>query len=428
MKRSLCVLLCLLICMTALLAGCGESEESSAPAISAEESKGGTTVTEKDIRATDLLKNVTARQLNFTAIERPYHPLVIDLAVKLAQQAQAKAGNDNMLISPLSVLYAMAMVSNGADDTEAVKTFWGDVDMLHINEFMSEYQAGLTETEKSKLQIASSVWFTDKEHFTVNREFLQTVADYYEADAFAAPFDRQTCKDINTWVEQNTDGMIKNILDRVPENAVMYLVNTLAFEAEWAQTYMENQVIEGIFYAADGSEQKVQMMHGEDSYLEDALAVGFRKYYHGNYSFVAMLPKEGVSVEEYLATLTGETLHTLLNSGGNGRAFTVMPQFETEFDMDMIEALKAIGYPIDSSFNGVGTSTEGSIGISRVLHKTYITMGPQGTKAGAATVVEMKAGSMPEYVGTVELNRPFVYMIVDNVYNIPLFIGTVKSV
>ena len=85
MKRSLCVLLCLLMCLTALLAGCGESEESSAPAISAEESKGGTTVTEKDIRATDLLRNVTARQLNFTAIERPYHPLMIDLAVKRAQ-------------------------------------------------------------------------------------------------------------------------------------------------------------------------------------------------------------------------------------------------------------------------------------------------------------------------------------------------------
>ena len=151
MKRSLCVLLCLLMCLTALLAGCGESEESSAPAISAEESKGGTTVTEKDIRATDLLKNITARQLDFTAIERPYHPLMSDLAVKLAQQAQEKAGEDNMLISPLSVLYAMAMVSNGAVDKEAVNEFWGGVDMLHINEFMSEYQAGLPVGEKYKL-------------------------------------------------------------------------------------------------------------------------------------------------------------------------------------------------------------------------------------------------------------------------------------
>ena len=428
MKRSLCVLLCLLMCLTALLAGCGESEESSAPAISAEESKGGTTVTEKDIRATDLLENITARQLNFTAIERPYHPLMSDLAVKLAQQAQEKAGEDNMLISPLSILYAMAMVSGGADDAEAVKRFWGGVDMLHINEFMSEYQAGLTETEKSKLQIANSVWFTDKAHFTVNRDFLQTIADYYEASAFAAPFDQQTCKDINNWVDLHTDGMVKDVLDRIPEDAVMYLVNTLAFEAEWQEPYGTHQVREGIFHTADGSEQKVQMMHGEDAYLEDELATGFRKYYHGNYSFVAMLPKEGVSVEEYLASLTGDTLHTLLTSGSNGRAFTVMPQFETTFNLDMREALKAIGYPMDGSFNGVGTSTEGPIEISRVLHKTYITLGPQGTKAGAATVVEMKSGSMPEYVGTVELNRPFVYMIVDNSYNIPLFIGTVKGV
>ncbi len=424
MKRTLCILLCLLMGMTVLLAGCAESEESSAPVISGEES----TDPKEDKKIVDLLEGITDREPVHTITPLDYSPLMTDLAVKLAQQAQAKAENDNMLISPLSVLYAMAMVSNGADNKEAVKEFWGGAEMLRINEFLNEYTAGLTQTEKSKLQIANSVWFTDKEHFTVNRDFLQTVADYYETSAFAAPFDQQTCKDINTWVEQSTDGMIKNILDRIPEDAVMYLVNTLAFEAEWAQKFMENQVKEGVFYAANGSEQKVQMMHGEDAYLEDALAVGFCKYYHGDYSFVAMLPKEGVSVEEYLASLTGVTLHTLLNSGGNGRAITVMPQFETEFDMDMRETLKAIGYPIDGSFNGVGTSTQGSIGISRVLHKTYITVGPQGTKAGAATVVEMLASGMPEYVGTVELNRPFVYMIVDNESKIPLFIGTVKKI
>ena len=260
MKRTLKLLLCMLLCMAFVLAGCGDASESTG-----NESKSGSSVTEKEIRATDLLENITARQLNFTAIERPYHPMMTDLALQLAQQAQEKAGEDNMLISPLSILYAMAMVSNGADDAEAVKRFWGGVDMLHINEFKSEYQAGLTETEKSKLQIANSVWFTDKAHFTVNRDFLQTIADYYEASAFAAPFDQQTCKDINNWVDLHTDGMVKNVLDRIPEDAVMYLVNALAFEAEWTEKYDETQVREGIFTAADGEKQTVQMMHSEES-------------------------------------------------------------------------------------------------------------------------------------------------------------------
>ena len=451
MKRTLSACLCLLLCL-AILAGCGDVEESSSAVESARESHGENSsaveslpqesseesesqntentppVEEEEGSLTDLLAGITAQEPEETVTALDYSPMLVDLALRLAQTTQAQDKESNLLISPLSVLYAMAMVSNGAVDTESVADFWGGNGVQSINSFMHEYLASLKNTEKSKLHLANSVWFTEDASFTVNRDFLQTIADYYEASAFQVPFDEQTCKDINNWVERNTDGMVKDVLDRIPEDAVMYLVNTLAFEAEWAQTYMENQIKEGTFYTADGSEQKVQMMHGEDAYLEDELATGFRKYYHGNYSFVAMLPKEGVSVEEYLASLTGDTLHTLLTSGSNGRAFTVMPQFEATFNLDMREALKAIGYPMDGSFNGVGTSTEGPIGISRVLHKTYITLGPQGTKAGAATVVEMKASGMPEYVGTVELNRPFVYMIVDNSYNIPLFIGTVKGV
>ena len=432
MKRSLCVLLCLLMCMTALLAGCDESEESSAPAISAEESKGGTTVAEKDIRATDLLKNITARQLDFTAIERPYHPLMTDLAVKLAQQALAEAGNDNMLISPLSVFYAMAMVSNGAVDKEAVNEFWGGVDMLHINEFMSEYQAGLPVGEKYKLSLANSVWFTEKHQFEVNRDFLQIVADHYKAGAYQGAFDQTTCEDINNWVEQNTLGMVKDILDKIPEDAVMYLVNALAFEAEWMEKYDETQVREGVFTAADGEKQTVQMMHSEESqYLEDENATGFLKYYAGmDYGFVALLPKEGVSVEEYLSTLTGEGLQSMLKNRASNTVFAALPMFETDFDMNLRDALGQMGYPVDSSFDGLGFSPEGNVTLGRILHKTYITVGPQGTKAGAATVVEVELECAPMYQDPkyVTLDRPFVYMIIDTAHNTPIFVGTVNEI
>jgi serpin B len=418
--------------MTVLLAGCAEGEESSAPAVSGEESKAGSSVTEKDIRATNLLKGVTVRDVEFTAIERPYHPMMTDLALKLAQQAQKEAGNDNMLVSPLSVFYAMAMVSNGAVDKEAVNEFWGGVDMLHINEFMSEYQAGLPEGEKYKLSLANSVWFTEKHQFEVNRDFLQTVADYYKAQAYQAPFDEETCKDINEWVEWQTDGMIKDILDRIPEDAVMYLVNALAFEAEWMEKYDETQVREGIFTTADGEKQTVQMMHSEESqYLEDENATGFLKYYAGmKYGFVALLPKEGISVEEYLSTLTGEGLQNMLENRASNTVFAALPMFETDFDMNLRDALGQMGYPVDSSFDGLGFSPEGNVTLGRILHKTYITVGPQGTKAGAATVVETVLESSPMYEDPkyVTLDRPFVYLIVDTEHNAPIFVGTVSSI
>ncbi len=427
MKRKLCGLICLLMCFALLLAGCGakENTESQQDTMSRD-------VMQKKIAATNLMKDIPKRDVNFTAIERDYHPLMADLAVKLAQQAQTEAGSKNMLVSPLSVFYAMAMVSNGAVDRESVKSFWGNINIGHINEFMSEYAAGLPQGEKYKLSLANSVWFTEKNGFDVNRDFLQTVADYYQADAYQAPFDEQTCKDINTWVEQNTDGMVKDILDRIPEDAVMYLVNALAFEAEWLDTYEKQQVREGTFTASDGTAQKVEMMHSEEAkYLEDENATGFLKYYAGmDYAFVAMLPKEGMTVEEYLASLTGDGLLEMLRNPASNTVFAAMPMFETEFDMNLRNVLGAMGYPVDGCFDGVGTSPLGPVTIGRVLHKTYITVGPMGTKAGAATVVEMEAESAPMYKDpkTVTLDRPFVYMIIDCKHNTPIFVGTVSSV
>jgi len=69
--------------------------------------------------------------------------------------------------------------------------------------------------------------------------------------------------------------------------------------------------------------------------------------------------------------------------------------------------------------------------ISRVLHKTHIELTPVGTKAGAATAVELNDCCAPVIIGDVKevyLDRPFVYMIVDTETNLPIFIGAVTDI
>ena len=94
------------------------------------------------------------------------------------------------------------------------------------------------------------------------------------------------------------------------------------------------------------------------------------------------------------------------------------------------ENVKEIIVATNPSVEGLGTSTGGNIYISRVLHKTFISVGEKGTKAGAATVVEMKDGAAAESTEPKEvyLDRPFVYMLVDCENNIPFFIGTMMDV
>ena len=361
---------------------------------------------------------------------------VTDFAIRLFKESMEDG--ENTLVSPLSVLVALSMTANGADNetlSQMEAVLGMPIDQL--NTWISTYMVNLPEEEKYKLSLANSIWFTDDERFTVNQDFLQTNADYYGADIYRAPFDDDTCKDINKWVKDNTDGMIKNLLDQIPQEAVMYLINALAFDAEWQDIYFENQVREGEFTTENGEKRNVDMMYSEENkYLEDKHATGFIKYYKDRkYAFAALLPKEGTTVSEYIASLDGEHLNELLTNAKSVFVNTSIPKFETEYDVDMSAVLSGMGMPdafsgATADFSKLGHSTAGNIFINRVLHKTFISVDERGTKAGAATVVEMndESAMIIEDPKQVFLDRPFVYMLIDCETNLPFFIGTMMDV
>lgn len=389
------------------------------------------------IRANNLMDDVTPNKVNEPEGMEIQNSDLADFAVRLFK-ASEKNGK-NTLISPLSVLCALAMTANGAKgETRAQMENVLGMSVEELNFYIYSYMKNLPQGEKYKLSLANSIWFTDDERFTVNQDFLQTNADYYGADIFRAPFNKQTCKDINTWVKNKTDGMIPEILDEIPADAIMYLVNALAFEAEWPEFYEESDVRDKKFTKEDGTMQDVVLMYGKESdFLEDEKATGFIKYYKGGkYAFVALLPNEGVSVSEYIASLDGEKLIKMLENPKNYNVFTAIPKFETEYDVEMSKILAEMGMPdaFDdgrADFTGLGTSSAGNIFIGRVLHKTFISVGEKGTKAGAATAVEMYDESCDWIDGEIKyvyLDRPFVYMLVDCENNIPFFVGSMMDV
>lgn len=390
----------------------------------------------KQIQGENLMEGVTPNTVDAEVDFGNQNAKITDFAVRLFQASEK--GGENTLISPLSVLYALGMTANGAEG-ETLSQMESVLGMTaeELNLYLYSYRNSLPQGEKYKYSLANSIWFTDEEQFCVDQKFLQTNADYYGADVYKAAFDAQTCKSINQWVKQKTDGMIPEILDEISPDAVMYLVNALTFEAEWKEIYKENQVRDGRFTKEDGTEQKAEFLYGEENvYLEDDMATGFIRYYAGNkYAFVAMLPKEGVSVSDYIASLDGTSVQGLLNNPQNVTVYSAIPKFETMYDVEMSEILKAMGMP--NAFDArraelekLGTSAEGNIYISRVLHKTFLSIGERGTKAGAATVVEAVNESAMDATESrkVHLDRPFVYMLVDCENHVPFFIGTMMDI
>ena len=390
------------------------------------------------VSANDLMKDVPAKAVDVLPDMDAGAAAAADFSVRLFKTSMEEG--ENTLISPLSVLYALAMTANGADgETLAQMEQVLGMDVDNLNSYMLAYLDLRPETKDYKMSLANSIWFKDDPNFTVEQSFLQTNADYYGAGAYKAAFDEGTRNDINNWVKEHTDGMIPEIIDEIPDEAIMYLVNALAFDAKWADEYEEHQIREGRFTMEDGTRQDVDMMHSEEyTYLEDDLATGFIKYYKDRkYAFVAMLPNEGVSVSQYVDSLTGEHLRELLNNPQDVTVFASIPKFETEYDIEMSEVLQEMGMTdaFDwrvADFSRLGTyNVDGmNICISRVLHKTFISVSEQGTRAGAATAVEMVAEGAMEIVEFKEvvLDRPFVYMLIDCETNLPFFIGTMMNV
>lgn len=345
---------------------------------------------------------------------------------------------DDILVSPLSVLYALGMTMNGAsgDTLEQMETALRG-NMADWNTFLY-YLLETTEAHQGELHLANAIWLRDEENrLTVNEEFLQNITDYYRAPAYAAPFDQSTVREINNFVNKHTDGMVEDILDEISPLAAIYLVNALGFEAEWQEKYQPAQVRQGVFTEADGEFETVDFLHSaEHTYVTCNDAGGFLKYYRGgDYAFAALLPKEGQSVKDYVASLTAADICTALENHSYRDVIAAIPQFEEDCSMELSNTLKAMGMTDlfdedDADLTAMGTSAMGNLYVSRVLHETAISVTPQGTKAGAATAVEVNdAAAAPSEEPPVEiiLDRPFVYLIVETGSMTPLFMGVMSD-
>jgi len=386
--------------------------------------------------------------------------------VSMFKQSIGDAGGENLLVSPISVLYAMSMCANGANGITrcemldalingisngevkcGTRETPGEGDIFdewqeRLNGYLGSYLAAIEGYEgdperPADLHIANSIWMKNDDKLHVEKDFLETNGRYYNAGLYKSNFDENARKEINKWIEDNTNGLIKDMLEDMDENAIMYLINALGFEAEWLSPYEDYQVEDETFHGENGDTQVPFMHSGEWGYLKDDLATGFIKPYAGwDYAFVGLLPNEGVSVDEYIERLTGEGLYKMLTEYSQEDVIVSIPQFENESAMSLVETFKKMGvkdaFDLDAAdFTKLGTYEDRNIRIGDILHNTYIKVDQNGTKAGAATVVEMVAEGaffVPEPPKEVHLDRPFIYMIIDANQHIPLFIGVERNI
>ncbi|MBN1144939.1 MAG: serpin family protein [Bacteroidales bacterium] len=343
---------------------------------------------------------------------------------------------DNVLISPTSVALALAMTYNGAagETKTALEVALRKQGFTpeEINQSYKSLVEALTQVDpKVQLQIANSIWY--KKGFTVLPQFIQVNRDYYNAEVNALNFDNPAAtEEINNWVDEKTNHKIEKIIDDIPEEVVMYLINAMYFKGDWQYAFDKNATFYGPFFTGDDSQVSVPFMkqQGDYSYMAcDTFALVELPYGRGNFCMNILLPQPGYSLSDLLPALTAENWDGWLKRRHFATLNLVLPKFTFSYKNILNNELSAMGMGIaftpQADFSGINGT--GGLDISKVIHKAFVDVNEEGTTAAAVTAVEIELTAMPGEPITFRADQPFIFAIREVTTGAVLFIGMVQN-
>lgn len=355
----------------------------------------------------------------------------------LSETISNNPNNKNVFISPLSVSIALGMLWNGAQGdtrTEIGNTLkMSGFNTDEINEYYRTLQKGLPGLDpKTQLSIANAIWY--KDDFNVLESFVNINHENFDAKIKALDFNKGWALDtINNWCSKSTKGLIPKILDKIPQEAVMYLMNAVYFKGVWKTKFDKDLTTLSSFKNADDQNVDVNMMVLLDTfaYCSDKLAQYVdMPYGNGNYSMTLVVPVSGVTPQQIINQLTGEKWDNIISSLVDAKVQIRLPRFKVENDLTLNEPLKNMGmkaaFTDFADFRGITPNEK--IAVSEVKHKTYITVDEDGTEAAAVTSIGMVTTSLPviDYY-IVNADRPFFFVIREKSTGIIVFAGKVGS-
>ena len=385
------------------------------------------------VSANDLTSSVSSQEIAVQELDDDFRTHQMQFALTLFQETCAEHQNENVLVSPLSVMLALSMTANGADgETKSQMESVLESDITALNQNLYSYVQKLPSGRKAKLSVANSIWFKDEDGFTIKPEFLQSSADYYHAGIYQEDFSQETCDTINNWVRKKTDNSIDTIISEINPHDMMYLINALAFDAKWRKPYQKKDIREQSFINSNGEIRNIDMMYSKETYyLESEQATGFIKGYEKDYCFAALLPNQDISIDDYITSLNAEAVFAMFDNGISicpEEISAGLPEFKGEFSTSLKETFQNIGmtdaFTEEADFSNIA---EYPLRIDDIFHETYIEVNAQGTKATAATKITLSKNG-DAIMKSVILDRPFVYMILDGENKLPIFIGTIKDI
>ena len=379
----------------------------------------------------------TAAIVDVSEVPNETWAAMADFSQELFRQVLLLNDDENVVISPLSAYYALTMAALGANgvtlDEFANLLRREPVDLAP--ELAGLAQSLMSVGGRTMLNLAGSVWVNDE--FTVHPSFNRVMTDYFSAPAFPRDFSNEEAllAEINAWIYDKTNGLIGEMIDEIPADAVMYLINTLYMLARWSDAFYPMTKTVRTFTPENGETRRVDFVNTRtvalDVRVTNAYEAVLLPYDCGRLGFFMVRPTNGTPIREFAANHNLANTFARLEQRDEVRVF--MPTLDKEFDIEMNDMLKAMGlvtaFTQNADFMGLVEYSPEPIEISTVQQAVRIIVDAYGTEAAAATVVEMIAGSarpQPEPL-VLDFNTPYIYAIYDLMTGVPLFMGVVDN-
>lgn len=374
--------------------------------------------------------NLTANQIALVGSENSF---AFDIFGRIADNSGT---SNNIIISPLSISVALAMTLNGANgETLDAMLQTLKVEGLSPDEINKSYkdltEALLSVDKRVLISIANSVWTEDE--FTVKKAFIDILTKYYNAEAGSFDIDDPNAHlKINQWIEEKTNNLITNMLEKLQDNDVMLLVNAIYFKGKWKYQFDGSNTTSMPFYKSDGASVTVPMMKQTNKFKaytgQDFILAEF-PYGQGNFVMDVILPDPQKSLEDFSDSFTESNFNNWVSQLNEREINLSFPRFKYGFKKKLKDILSDMGMAVAftdaADFSNISDTYD--LLINEVTHQAFIETNEEGTEAAAATVVEVGLTSIGEQPLVLKLDHPFIYLIREISTNSILFMGIVAD-
>jgi serine protease inhibitor len=369
-------------------------------------------------------------------LDRELTQAQLTFGLTLFDHLRQASPEQNVLVSPTSVALALALAYNGAEgDTQAAIATALQIQGLDIDQINQGNQAltqHLTQLDPEvALEIANSLWINQQ--LPVRDDYIERMQTAYGAEVAVLDFSLPATRDrINSWVKQHTHDRIPTIVDQLPAEQLLVLVNAVYFKGAWSEAFDPDRTAERPFTLGNGDTIQHPLMAQNDDYLyleTDQFQAISLPYGNESLSFEVILPAADTDLATVADQLSADTWQGWMNQMRSRPGTIQLPRFQFEYETNLIPTLEAMGMgvafdPSKADFSGL---TPLSAVINQVRHKTFIEVNEEGTEAAASTAIGIMPTSIqiPEEPFQMVVDRPFIAAIRDRQTGTLLFVGAI---